>query len=232
MLCIVDKARSLLVVALGVAIAGCVLLGRSPKRPDPGAVSGPAPYVEDCVTCHSDPVAGHYAESRHAAEGIRCGQCHTPGGHPNFSQPVADGKCGGCHQPEYQQTLLSRHFATRLQRSLDDDRAARSSLRLDAFTATAENARRFVGDSLSTELGGRLCAACHYDDHRLGLVAVRQPSFCLGCHRDREQHFAAGPTPDAENRCVACHVRVGTTVAGQVVNTHRFAVPGREDTGR
>jgi hypothetical protein len=27
-------------------------------------------------------------------------------------------------------------------------------------------------------------------------------------------------------------VRVGTTVAGQVVNTHRFAVPGTEGGGR
>lgn len=225
-----DTARSLLVAALAMALAGCVLIGRTPERPNP-AVSGPAPYVEDCATCHGGATVTHYTESRHAAEGIRCGQCHTPGGHPNFSQPVDDDKCGGCHQPEYQQTLLSKHFATRLQRSLGDDRAARASLRRDGFTATVESARRFVGDASSAELGGRLCAACHYDEHRLGLIAVRRPSFCLGCHRDREQHFA-GSAPDTENRCITCHVLVGTTVAGQVVNTHRFAVPGTESPGR
>jgi hypothetical protein len=76
-----------------------------------------------------------------------------------------------------------------------------------------------------------LCAACHYDDHRLGLGPVQQPNFCVGCHRDREQHFA-GPTASGQNRCVMCHVRAGETVAGQVVNTHRFAVPGAADAQR
>jgi len=222
--------RSLLVASLALAMAGCFLMSRSPQRPDSKAVSGPVPYVENCAACHAGPTIAHYAESRHAAEGIRCGQCHTPGGHPDFSQPVGDGKCGGCHQPEYQETLASKHFASRLQRALDSDRAARASLRRDGFTAPTATGRAFVGDSVSGELGGRLCAACHYDEHRLDLGPVERANFCLGCHADRQQHFA-GPTPDAENRCVTCHVRVGKTVAGQVVNTHRFTVPGT-DSGR
>jgi hypothetical protein len=223
-------ARSLAIASVALAIAGCFLMSRAPQRPRP-AVSGPVPYVENCVTCHARPTVEHYAESRHAAEGIRCGQCHPPGGHPDFSQPVDDGKCGGCHQPEYQGTLVSGHFASRLQRALDRDRAARASLRRDGFTAPAGNARRFVGDSSSGELGGRLCAACHYDDHRLGLAAVQRANFCVGCHENREQHFS-DESPGAQNRCVTCHVRAGTTVAGQVVNTHRFAVPGTEGAGQ
>jgi hypothetical protein len=223
-------ARSLLVSSLALAIAGCFLMSRSPQRPDSKAVSGPVPYVENCAACHAGPTAAHYAESRHAVEGIRCGQCHTPGAHPDFSQPVGDGKCGGCHQPEYQQTLASKHFAGRLQRALDSDRAARASLRRDGFTAPTATGRAFVGDSVSGELGGRLCAACHYDEHRLGLGLVQRASFCGGCHGKREQHFSDG-SPAAQNRCVTCHVRVGVTVAGQVVNTHRFAVPGTEDAG-
>ena len=221
--------RSLLVAALALAGAGCFLLPSAP-RPDPKAISGPVPYVEDCVACHATPTAAHYLESRHAAEGIRCGQCHAPGGHPDFARPVEDGTCGGCHQSEYQQTVASKHFAERLQRPLNGDRVARVQLRQDGFTAPRATGRGFVGDASSGAMGGRLCAACHYDEHRLGLGRVQQPNFCIGCHGDRAQHFAE-PTADA-NRCVTCHARVGVTVAGQVVNTHRFAIPGTEGTGR
>ena len=224
-------AQCVLVVSLGLAIAGCFLMSRSAQRANPDAVSGPVPYVENCMACHAGPTTAHYAESRHSAEGIRCGQCHAPGGHPDFSQPVADGKCGGCHQPEYQQTLVSKHFVGRLQRPLEGDRAARASLRRDGFIAPTAQGRRFVGDASSAELGGRLCAACHYDDHRLGLGAVQRATFCVACHGDRAQHFPDVAT-DPQNRCVTCHVRAGETVASQIVNTHRFAVPGTEDTSR
>ena len=225
----VHLARGVLAVAPVLAIAGCFLIRGTP-RPEP-TVSGPVPYVENCGDCHAEPIGAHYAESRHSAMGIRCGQCHTPGGHPDFSQPIDDGKCGGCHQPQYQETLASKHFIGRLQRVLDSDRAARVTLRHDGFTAPAGKARRFVGDASSGDLGGRLCAACHYDEHRLGLAAVERASFCVGCHEHREQHFP-GPVADAQNRCVTCHVRVGETVVGQVVNTHRFAMPGTEHAGR
>jgi hypothetical protein len=224
-------ARSLVISALALAIAGCFLMSRSPQRRDSEVVSGPIPYVENCTECHGGPTVAHYAESRHAAAGIRCGQCHTSGEHPDFSQPVADGKCGGCHQPEYQQTLASQHFAGRLQRSLDGDRAARTSVRRDGFTTATSTARLFVGDSVSGEMGGRLCAGCHYDDHRLGLGLVQRAGFCGDCHGKREQHFPDGSL-ETQNRCVTCHVRVGVTVAGQVVTTHRFGIPGTESAGR
>jgi hypothetical protein len=215
----------LLVTPLALASGGCFLAPRSHERPDPaGPVSGPALYVEGCQNCHAKPVGAHYAESLHTTKGIRCGQCHTPGDHPNFTQPVQDGKCGGCHQPQYQETLASRHFATRDLRALDHDPAARKALRLEGFTATTAGGRRFVGDSSSGELGGRLCAACHYDEHRLGLGVVQRADFCTGCHAERGDHFPS-PTPGPANRCMECHVRVGKTVSGQVVNAHGFARP-------
>src|SRR5215510_1682058 len=127
-------ARSLVASSLALALGGFFAMSWSLQRPA-NAVSGPVPYVENCAACHTGPTIAHYAESRHAAAGIRCGQCHTPGAHPNFSQPVGDGKCGGCHQPEYQQTLASKHYANRLERSLDSDQAARASLRRNGFTA-------------------------------------------------------------------------------------------------
>ena len=176
-------------------------------------------------------MAAHYAMSLHTTKGIRCGQCHTPGGHPDFTQPIRDGKCGGCHLPQYQETLTSRHFATRTLLALDDDRAARKTLRHERFTVPVAGGRRFVGDSSSGELGGRLCAACHYDEHRLDIAVVQRADFCTSCHADRDAHYP-NPTPGPVNRCVECHVRVGQTVTGQVVNTHRFTMPGAEGTGK
>jgi hypothetical protein len=164
--------------------------------------------------------------------GIRCGQCHAVGNHPDFVRPVRDATCGGCHQPQFQQTVASKHFATRSQHALDGDRAARAALRRDGFTAAAAaGGRRFAGDAATGEQGGRLCAACHFDEHRLGLGALQREAFCVGCHTNREEHFpvdAAEPT----NRCVSCHVRVGESVTGQVLNTHRFGIPGAEEGRR
>jgi hypothetical protein len=214
-------AGPVLVVPIALVLGGCFLAPWSPDRPDPASVSGPPVYVERCEGCHDARVGARYAASAHTANGIRCGQCHRPQGHPDFAQPVQDTTCGGCHQPEYQQTLVSQHFATRLQRPLDADRAARVLLRRERFTMTTAGGRHFVGDSTAGELGGRLCAACHYDEHRLGVDAVQRQDFCTGCHAGRDQHYpmsTSGPT----NRCVQCHVRVGETATGTIVNTHRF----------
>jgi hypothetical protein len=221
-----------LALAFTAALGGCFLAPWSPDRPDPvTSVSGPAPYVENCQGCHGPGAGASYAESLHSAKGIRCGQCHTPGGHPAFAQPVSDGKCGGCHQPQYQQSLRSRHFATRQVAPLDHDQAARAALRRAGFTAATAEGRRFVGDSSAGESAGRLCAACHYDEHRLGLRAVRAAEFCTACHADREGHYPIS-IPDMPNRCIQCHVRTGETASGQVVDTHRFTMPGTEDGER
>jgi len=221
-----------LALALAVTLGGCFLASWSPSRPDPAVpVSGPVPYVESCPACHGSRVAAAYAESLHAAKGIQCGQCHTPAGHPDFVQPVSDGKCGGCHQPQYQQSLQSRHFETRQASALDGDRPAREALRRAGFTAATGAGRHFVGDASSGELGGRLCVACHYDEHRLGLATVQRAEFCTGCHADRDGHFPVS-SPETPNRCIQCHVRVGETESRQVVDTHRFAPPGSEDPDR
>ncbi len=218
-------------VALGVIsllgslpLGGCFLASqRSDLAP---TVSGPLPYVEGCENCHASPVLARYAESVHAAKGIRCGQCHKPGGHPDFVQPVRDATCAGCHLAQYEQTLASKHFAVRIQRALDADRAARAALRREHFTMPEGTGRRFVGDAAAGDLGGRLCVACHYDEHRIGRADVRKAEFCVGCHpAGPDSHFEA-PKPGEVNPCLDCHVRDGATSSGQLVNVHRFAKPG------
>lgn len=219
----------MLICAILLGLGGCFLTGKwQPGRPHPEkSVSGPSVYVPDCQSCHEAPTVEAYAQSRHSAMGIRCGQCHTPGGHPNFTEPVQDSTCGGCHQPAFEQTLESAHFADRQRRPLDNDQAARVALRHEGFIATTSAGKRFVGDSASGTSGGRLCFACHYDEHRLGLKGVQRPQFCDTCHVGYEQHFNRQAAGDV-NRCTRCHVRAGTTESGQVVNAHQFAKPVRE----
>ena len=228
-----DRAALVVVVRLFVLVApivfgGCFLVSWLPWLPErgaPGADSGPVVQVEGCATCHAESVGQAYAAGVHSAVGLHCGQCHAAGNHPDFTRPVRDATCGGCHQPQFQQTLESKHFATRVQRVLDGDRAARSALRREGFRVAAAGGGKFAGDTAAGALGGRLCAACHFDEHRLGLRAVRQTDFCVGCHGSRAEHFPVA-TSGPPNRCVTCHVRAGESVTGQVVNTHRFAVPG------
>jgi hypothetical protein len=220
----VRLASCLLLPSIVLALGGCFLKSWLPGRGNtPSSVSGPAAYVEGCQGCH--PVAPVYAQSLHAAKGIRCGQCHRPTGHPEFTEPVRDATCGGCHEPQFEQVLATKHFATRDLRALDSDRAARGLLRREHFTASSAGGRHFVGDSSSGALGGRLCAACHYDEHRFGLGVVRQPQACVGCH-GVPAHAAMASRPGVSNPCIQCHVRTGTTASGQVVNTHLITTSG------
>ena len=46
---------------------------------------------------------------------------------------MQDSTCGSCHQPAYEQTLESVHFAGRQLRPLDDDQPARVALRHEGF---------------------------------------------------------------------------------------------------
>jgi hypothetical protein len=214
--------RLLLTLSIGLVVGGCFVVSWLPgRRGSPESVPGPTPYVEGCQACHATTIYVQYPHSVHAAKGIRCGQCHVPAGHPNYTEPVRDAKCGGCHQSQYEQTLASRHFAARERRALDGDAQARAALRRERFAVATPGGRRFVGDATSGDLGGRLCAACHYDEHRLGLGPVRQAGFCAGCHAGLEAHFATA-TGGPANRCLTCHMRAGATESGQVLNSHRF----------
>ena len=225
--------RTLFAAPLVLVTAGCFLTPGS-SRPDPAApIAGPAPYIENCQACHASPVAAHYAMSLHTAKGIRCGQCHTPDGHPNFAQPIRDGKCGGCHQPQYQESIDSTHFATRTLIALDDDprgakdRAQRGLHRGPRRPAEPLRGRLGVGRARRPPV--RRVSLRRAPSRPRRRAAGRLLHQLLT--RARPAHFDF-PTPEATNRCLECHVRVGETLTGQVVNSHRFAMPGAEGSGK
>ncbi len=223
------SATLVLGIALALGVAGCQWLPWARTRPDPAeSVSGPPVVREDCEVCHVAPVAEAYQQSLHHAMGIHCGQCHIPGGHPDFAQPIRDGKCGGCHQDQYQQTLASPHFSGRVKLPLDSDREKRKELRANGHRVAGPDGMRFAGDAASGALGGRLCVSCHYDEHRLGRGAVQEANFCMGCHTDKGTHYAFD-LPGPPNRCINCHVRVGQTINGQPTNTHVFRMSSGEE---
>ncbi len=197
-------------LALALASAGCFLTPgstaapRSGRRPSPG----PPRTSRDCQACHAAPVAAHYAQSLHTAKGIRCGQCHTPGGHPNFTQPVRDGKCGGCHQPQYQETLASKHFAdARLQLALDGDRAARETLRREGFTVATSRAD---GTSWVTRPRASSAAACARPVTTTS-IASASPS-CSGrtsASAVTRARDSTSPSPPPDWRTAACSATCG-----------------------
>ena len=178
--------------------------------------------------CHASPVAAHYAMSLHTTKGIRCGQCHTPGGHPNFTQPIRDGKCGGCHQPQYQESLVSTHFATRaLMRP--GPRPGRAEGAAPA-RASPRPPRAAGAASWATRPRGSSAVACARRVTTTSIVST-SPScggtdFCTSCHGGAPGALRLPGRPTGTNRCLQCHVRVGETVTGQVVNSHRFAQAG------
>lgn len=211
--------RALLAGLSALALLACRTASEAPLEAT--AAGQPALYAEPCGSCHAE-LAQRYAHSLHAGKRLACGVCHTPAAHDH---PVSDARCGGCHSAQLQQVVRSAHFATRRRLPLDTDRGARSALRAAGYVVWEEGRGHFAGDARSGARGGRLCAGCHLDGHRFGLAQARAPDACTRCHTDRADHFAI-ELPGFENRCIACHVRAGETVAGQTVDSHRFAVPG------
>ncbi len=202
--------KSLCILGASWLVVGCFAL----RGADPwGEASPGAPIAEaDCATCHSDIEARH-AAGPHGAKNIACGQCHRGGGHPDFEVAVNDATCGSCHLAEYQQNALSAHAETAV---LVGAEISPQALRAQGFRA----GERFVRRSGEAE-DGRLCAACHYDQHALSLGSVRGAGFCESCHSGLVDHFEL----EAEgNRCIGCHVEQDTTLVGQTVTSHSFAV--------
>jgi len=212
-----------LVVVCGLA-AGChALFGRSPWGDEPTGdareAGGPS-----CDVCHAE-VAKRHLDGPHGGEGIACGQCHRGGGHPAFDEPLDDGTCGGCHLPEYQQVAPSAHARNAIVVPVE---ISERTLRADGFRIELSERVFFTTRDQRSRRGGRLCAGCHYDGHRLSSSSARSAHLRESCHTDRGGHYSDVVADD--NRCLVCHMREGVTVVGQAVTSHAF--PGLAEPGR
>ena len=211
-----------------LAFGGCFLLSRAPDRPDPEQpVSGPAVSVERCQTCHAR--AGRRALRRRVSTRPRASAV----GNATRREAIrtSPSRCGtpsaaGCHQPAYQQTLASQHFAGRAaaragRRPGRADRAPRGGLH-------RHHGRR-DGASWVTRPRATWAAACARRVTTTSIVSASPP--CSGpTSASGVTRVSRGTSPfrrrTRTNRCTRCHVRAGTTESGQSINTHRFARPG------
>jgi len=195
-------------------LSGCQLLATGSPWGAAASETSAATDQYDCADCHED-IATLHRDGPHGAANIACGQCHRGNGHPEFSEPLDDRTCGGCHLPEYQQVDSSAH-ARRGTRAKRQGEGGPSG-----FLVTIDGARYFA---VAADASGRnLCAACHFDEHRLSASATREPGFCAGCHADLGNHPRGATTRAAD--CIDCHMQRGTTVSGQTVTSHTFAPP-------
>ena len=199
-----DRRLPLLVLLLGVALAGCTT--GSPRR-DVGAEAATAsisPHgagITGCARCHTaagwthlrDPLqfdhaadAGFRLTGRHAE--VVCRSCHLD---LRFDEPdVAAAQCGACHVDVHQARLGIECAACH------DTRSFATASRRDPHARTAfplAGAHRTVA-----------CELCHQQEVRGEFTAL--PTDCVSCHRSDYQralpdHAAAG----FPERCGSCH---------------------------
>jgi hydroxylamine dehydrogenase len=143
-----------------------------------------------CAECHRRETAAvvvEFEQSRHAAKGITCLDCHRPTGnqkgveHRGFT--IADtltaGNCAECHQREYQQFLRSRHAAPAYAAV---KRAPNSLVGLEGEAAVAKGCLscHAVGKPNADGTIGS-CTSCH-SRHLASMALARLPETCGQCH--------------------------------------------------
>ena len=158
----------------GVAVMGETWLEAGagyydPRSYKPPVVPKEAEGNKDCAGCHqklTPRAVADWRESKHAANGVGCTECH--GMHAGIRMPVA-ATCGGCHEER-----LSQHNAGKHGRY--------------AFTGHEKAGRRLAQDEEMKELG---CGGCHniqykcdscHTRHKFDVREARRPEACGTCH--------------------------------------------------
>ena len=128
--------------------------------------AGPEPQQQpDCATCHSD-AAKVWTGGKHAAKGIACTACHTPGPAAHPGNPIGVDKssafCGTCHSAALKEWQTSGHGQANLACSSCHD---------------------MHSASLKFKTPTELCASCHKEREsqtKMPMDSATNP--CVNCH--------------------------------------------------
>lgn len=193
------------VLLICVFIASAIVPGMAAQKP---AKESP------CVTCHKSAtkaIVAQWKESKHAAKGVGCVDCHggskdLPGAQDNHmgsgvavSAVVSPNACGKCHPQQQKEFTASHHAqAAKFIGSLDNVLGEM----VEGGPAANSGCKQCHGSTVKADKDGNLdaatwpnsgigrinpdgsagaCSACHMR-HTFSVAQVREPDMCGRCH--------------------------------------------------
>lgn len=181
---------------------------------------------QSCVDCHrqtNKAMVSAWEESRHAAKGVGCVECHGDNHSTifNVKGKVSAAKCGSCHAQQVSQFNKSLH-AEAMDRMMADPKFARLS---PAMAEQGCISCHKIGEHFADGSRGG-CNSCH-SSHGFSVAEARRPETCGGCHSGPDhphiemwqaskhgQLFAAAETRSQAPTCVTCHMHGGSHDTG------------------
>jgi hypothetical protein len=111
-----------ILLSVSLIAAALILNGRRPAEETDQPTASLVKASGKCAECHrqeTEAMVVEYEQSRHAAKGVNCLDCHRPQegqesmDHRGFTiaKHLTAKNCAQCHQQQYQQFLRSRHAA-------------------------------------------------------------------------------------------------------------------------
>ena len=210
-----DLLRATFLTALLILIVPlCSLASAGPKASPQSdkLIAGTSKESQACIACHQKQatplVVEQWEQSRHAAVGIACFECHQadksrPEAFQHYGQMVAvivsPKRCGTCHDEQVKQFEASHHAAAgELLGSLDNVLGDV----VEGPPASVSGCQKCHGSRVKVLAGGKLdpltwpnegigrlnpdgskgsCSICH-SRHTFAVTIARQPESCGYCH--------------------------------------------------
>ncbi len=201
------------VIATALIVAALVLNSRRPAvetaQPTPELVKASG----KCAECHRKETGAmvvEYEQSRHAASGVNCLDCHRPQegqekeDHKGFeiAKHLTAKNCAQCHRMQYEQFLRSRHAAPAYAAILgrkpftDEEIAASEQFHQGAVNRPPNALVGLEGEAAA--LKG--CLSCHS-------VGKPNPDGSIGtCTQCHSRHLASVALARMPDTCGQCHM--------------------------